>query len=66
MEARAVKEEGAAVGAVVALHVQAGRPGFGAEVAAVTQTRQNWLEGVIVVVNLLQTQDMRSVAEDLL
>lgn len=64
--AHVVKEERAAVGAVVALHTQAGRPGFGAEVAAVTQTCQNWLESVIVVVNFLQTQDMRSVAKDLL
>lgn len=64
--AHVVKEERAAVGAVVALHAQAGRPGLGAEVAAVTQTGQDWPESVIVVVNFLQTQDMRSVAEDLL
>lgn len=64
--AHLVKEERAPVGAVVALNVQTGRPRFGAEVAAVAQTGQNWLESVVVVVNFLQTQDMRSVAEDLL
>lgn len=62
---RLIEEERAAVWAVVALHIQAWRPGFGAEVAAVTQACQNRLEGVVVVVDFLQTQDMRSVGDDL-
>lgn len=65
LESRLIKEERAAVWAVVALHIQARRPGFGAKVATVTQTCQDWLEGVIVVVDFLKTQDMRSIDEDL-
>lgn len=33
--------------------------------AAVTQARQDWLEGVVVVIDFLQAQDVRSVGEDL-
>lgn len=66
LEPRLIEEQRAAVGAVVAFHIQAWRPGFRAKVAAVTQTCQDRLEGVIVVVDFLQTQDVRSVGEDLL
>lgn len=63
---RLIEEQRAAVGAVVALHIQARGPGFRTKVAAVTQACQNRLEGVIVVVDFLQTQDLRSICEDLL
>lgn len=65
-ESGLIEEERAAVRPVVALHIQTRGPRFRAEVAAVTQAYQNRLEGVIIVVDLLQTQDMRSVGEDLL
>lgn len=65
LESRLIEEQGAAVRTVVALHIQTWRPGFGAKNAAVTQACQNRLEGVIVVVDFLQTQDMRSVGEEL-
>lgn len=66
LEAGLIKEEGAAVGAAVALYVQARRPRFRTEVAAVAQIRQNRLEGVIVVIHFLQTHDVRSVGQNLL
>lgn len=66
LEPGLIKEQRAAVGPVVALHVQTRGPRLRAEVAAVTQAYQNGLEGVIIVVDLLQTQDVRSVGEDLL
>lgn len=66
LKTRLVVEQRAAVGAVVALHIQAGGPGLGAEVAAVAQACEDRLEGVVVVVHFLQTQDVRAVGEDLL
>lgn len=66
LEALLVIEERTAVGAVIAFHGQAGWPGFGAEAAAVAQAAQHRLEGVVVVVHLLQAQDVRPVGEDLL
>lgn len=66
LEACLVVEERAAIGAVVALHSQAGWPGLGAEAAAVAQAAQHRLQSVVVMIHLLQAQDMRPVGEDLL
>ena len=66
LKPRLVEEQRAAVGAVVALDVQARGPGLGAEVTSVAQACQNGLEGVVIVVDFLQTQDVRSEGEDLL
>lgn len=59
-------EESTAVRAVVAGHIQAGGPGLGQEGAVVAQAGQDGLEGVVVVVHFLKTQDVRAVTEDLL
>ena len=66
LEAVAPEEESAAVGPVVVHHVQARRPGLGAKAALVAQAGEHGLEGVVVVVHLLQAQDVGLVGEDLL
>lgn len=53
LEATAVEEQSAAVGAVVIVNVQAGGAWLGAETALVAQAGEHRLEGVKVVVHLL-------------
>lgn len=65
-EARTAEEERAAIGAVVLLYVQTGRPRLGQEGALVAQACHDWLECVVVVVYFLQTQNVRPVGQDLL
>lgn len=66
LEALLQEEHGAAVGPVVALHVQARRPRLGEEGALVAQAAEERLKGVEVVVDFLKAQDVGLVGQDLL
>lgn len=59
------EEQGTAVGSIVVLHIQTGRPGLGEEGALIAQSTEEGLEGVEVVVHLLEAQDIGLVGEDL-
>lgn len=59
------EEQGAAVGSIVVLHIQTRRPGLGEEGALIAQSTEEGLEGVEVVVHLLEAQDIWLVGEDL-
>lgn len=65
-EALATEEQGAAVRAVVATHIQAWRARLGTEAALVAQAGHHRLKSVVVVVHFLQTHNVWSVGQDLL
>jgi len=66
LEAFFEEKQGAAVRPVVLLHIQARRPRLREESTLIAQSAEEWLEGVKVVVDFLQAQDIRLVGKDFL